>query len=95
MSSQVFQGMFKSLKGHKVIVELKNEVVLKGILQHSDNYFNLKLMEVEVLDSESFPQLPRLSSAFVRGSAVKYVHLPPEDVKLDKIRALCRLPKPN
>jgi U6 snRNA-associated Sm-like protein LSm2 len=86
----VFQRMFKKLIGNPVIVELKNQAIIKGILQSSDNFLNMKLIEVEVLNAESFPHLPRLSSAFVRGSSIRYVHLPPEEVNVDEIRAISR-----
>jgi small nuclear ribonucleoprotein (snRNP)-like protein len=82
--------MFRSLVGAKVIVELKNHLVMKGTLQSSDDYLNLLLVEVEVLNAGSFPQLNRISEAFVRGSAVNVVHLPPEDVDLAQVRALSR-----
>jgi U6 snRNA-associated Sm-like protein LSm2 len=90
MAGRVFQTMFRSLVGNKVIVELKNDFVMKGTLQSSDDCLNLLLVEVEVLNAASYPQLTRISEAFIRGSAVNVIHLPPDDIDLAKVRALSR-----
>ena len=81
----LFQSLFKSLQGQLVIVELKNNAVIKGELQFCDNYYNLKLVAAEVLNKAAFPQLPKISSVFIRGSSICYVHLPPEEVDLNKL----------
>ena len=82
----LFRPFFNSLIGHKVIAELENEVVLKGVLKSCDNYLNLSLIEVEVLNQKAFPQLGLVSDTFIRASSIRYVHLPPEEVDLEKLR---------
>lgn len=52
--------MFKTLEGKTVLLELKNSLQLKGKLVSVDQYLNLKLDEVEVVDRENYPQLVRL-----------------------------------
>ncbi|KAK8893290.1 U6 snRNA-associated Sm-like protein LSm2 [Tritrichomonas musculus] len=84
----LFQPFFRTLIGHRVIAELKNEVVIKGILQSCDNYLNLSLIDVEVLNRKAFPQLGPIADTFIRGSSIRYIHLPPEDVDLKRLRDL-------
>jgi len=56
----IFFSMFKTLEGKTVLLELKNSLQLKGKLVSVDQYLNLKLDEVEVVDRENYPQLVRL-----------------------------------
>jgi small nuclear ribonucleoprotein (snRNP)-like protein len=88
MSQGVFQVLFRALLANPVIVELKNGVVMKGILQSTDDFLNLRLTAIEVLNASSFPPLPPISQAFVRGSAVACVHIPPDAVDLEAVRAM-------
>ena len=55
----IFFSFFKTLVGKEVAVELKNDVVMTGILQSVDQYLNIKLSHVSVVDSEKHPQLVR------------------------------------
>ncbi len=55
----IFFSMFKTLEGKTVLLELKNSLQLKGKLVSVDQYLNLKLDEVEVVDRENYPQLVR------------------------------------
>ena len=50
-------SFFASLQGKSIVVELKNSLQVRGKLVSVDQYLNLKLDEVEVVDKESFPQL--------------------------------------
>lgn len=84
----LFEPFFKTLIGHKIIAELKNEVVIKGVLQSCDFYLNLSMIDVEVLNRKAFPQLGPIADTFIRGSSIRYIHLPPEDVDLPRLKAL-------
>jgi U6 snRNA-associated Sm-like protein LSm2 len=42
-----------------VTVELKNDLSVRGVLESVDQYLNLKLGSVAVVDKERFPQLVR------------------------------------
>lgn len=55
----IFFSMFKTLEGKTVLLELKNSLQLRGKLVSVDQYLNLKLDEVEVVDRENYPQLVR------------------------------------
>ena len=67
----IFYSFFKTLVGKEVAVELKNDVVLTGILQSVDQYLNIKLSSISIVDSEKFPQLVAMKNCFIRGSVVR------------------------
>jgi len=48
---------FKMLVGKEVVVEVKNDLVLMGTLHSVDQYLNVKLTNVTVVDSNKYPQL--------------------------------------
>jgi U6 snRNA-associated Sm-like protein LSm2 len=47
--------------GKEVAVELKNDVALMGVLDSVDQYLNIKLMNVSVVEGDKYPQLVRSS----------------------------------
>ena len=55
----IFFSLFKTLEGKVVLLELKNSLQIRGTLASVDQYLNLKLDNVEVVDRDSFPQLVR------------------------------------
>lgn len=59
-ASQLFYSFFKTLVGKEIAVELKNDVALVGTLHSVDQYLNIKLLSVAVVDGDKFPQLVRL-----------------------------------
>jgi small nuclear ribonucleoprotein (snRNP)-like protein len=42
-----------------VVVELKNDLAIRGTLHSVDQYINIKLTNTEVVEKERFPQLVR------------------------------------
>lgn len=56
---QLFYSFFKTLVGKEIAVELKNDVALTGTLHSVDQYLNVKLTDVHVVDAERYPQLVR------------------------------------
>ena len=66
--------------GKEIAVELKNDIVLTGILHSVDQYLNVKLIHVRVVEPHKYPQLTALTSCFIRGSVVRYIQIPPEHV---------------
>lgn len=56
---QLFYSFFKTLVGKEIAVELKNDVALTGNLHSVDQYLNVKLTDVHVVDAERYPQLVR------------------------------------
>ncbi|CAH1730879.1 unnamed protein product [Aphis gossypii] len=78
--SQLFYSFFKTLVGHEIIVELKNDICVTGRLHSVDQFLNIKLIEVCVSDPEKYPYMNYISESFIRGSVVRYVQLPVNSV---------------
>ncbi|KAI9171275.1 U7 small nucleolar RNA-associated protein [Paramyrothecium foliicola] len=106
----LFFSFFKTLIDHEVTVELKNDIQLKGTLKSVDQYLNIKLDDISVVEELKYPHLVRpgfvpclsitlpiapfpppaphydspltspqqssVKNVFIRGSVVRYVHLP-------------------
>jgi len=71
---------FKTLTDQKVIVELKNDLAIEGILKSVDQFLNIKLDSIRVIDTERHPHLSAVKNCFIRGSVIRYVQLPKEAV---------------
>lgn len=87
---QIFYSFFKTLVGKEVAVELKNDVVLTGTLHSVDQYLNIKLLNIKVVNQDQYPQLCALQNCFVRGSVVRYIQIPPEHVNTDLLQDAAR-----
>jgi U6 snRNA-associated Sm-like protein LSm2 len=61
-------------------VELKNDISIRGTLKSVDQFLNIKLENVSVLEEMKYPHLSAVRSVFIRGSVVRYVHLPAASV---------------
>lgn len=72
----LFFSFFKTLVDHEVTVELKNDIQIKGTLKSVDQYLNIKLEEIQVLEDLKHPHLASVKNVFIRGNVVRYVHLP-------------------
>ncbi|KAJ4335493.1 hypothetical protein N0V95_008890 [Ascochyta clinopodiicola] len=70
------RNFFKTLVEHEITVELKNEVQIRGTLKSVDQYLNIKLDNAEAVDEIRWPHLCSTKDMFIRGSVVRYVHLP-------------------
>ena len=57
--AQLFYSFFKTLVGKTVIVELKNELCIQGTLHSVDQYLNVKLLNITVLDEAKYPHMVR------------------------------------
>lgn len=88
----LFFTFFQQLaeKNHHVTVELKNDLQISGALHSVDQYLNIKLTNVSVNTPDKYPHLLSIKSCFVRGSVVRYVFLPKNEVDLEKLRNMCR-----
>eukprot|EP00941_MAST-03F_sp_MAST-3F-sp1_P001080 g1080.t1 len=86
----LFFSFFKTLEGKEVVVELKNDIAMRGTLHSVDQFLNVKLHNVDVVDKECFPQLMTIRSAFIRGSVVRYVQIPKKEVDVDLLQDASR-----
>ncbi|KAF1940227.1 hypothetical protein EJ02DRAFT_467488 [Clathrospora elynae] len=76
LAAMLFFSFFKTLVEHEITVELKNEVQIRGTLKSVDQYLNIKLDNAEAVDEIRWPHLCSTKDMFIRGSVVRYVHLP-------------------
>ncbi|KAK7205873.1 hypothetical protein BZA70DRAFT_277289 [Myxozyma melibiosi] len=72
----LFFSFYKTLIDEVVIVELKNDMSVRGTLKSVDQFLNIKLDDISVLDEIKYPHLSSVKNIFIRGSVVRYVHLP-------------------
>ena len=87
---QLFFSFFKTLVCKEIAVELKNDVVLTGTLHSVDQYLNIKLTNVSVVNENRYPQLTALKNCFIRGSVVRYVQINPSDVDTELLQDATR-----
>ncbi|PMB68266.1 U6 snRNA-associated Sm-like protein LSm2 [Beauveria bassiana] len=73
-------SFFKTLIEQEVTVELKNDIQLRGTLKSVDQYLNIKLDDISVMEELKYPHLSSVKNVFIRGSVVRYVHLPASSV---------------
>ena len=50
-------SFFKTLVDHEVTVELKNDISIKGILKSVDQFLNIKLDDIQVVEELKYPHL--------------------------------------
>lgn len=88
----LFFTFFQQLAEKKapVTVELKNDLLISGLLQSVDRFLNIKLNDITVASPEKNPHLLSVRNVFIRGSVVRYIHLPSRDVNVADLTSLCR-----
>mmetsp|Transcript_15187 Transcript_15187/g.29649 ORF Transcript_15187/g.29649 Transcript_15187/m.29649 type:complete len:97 (-) Transcript_15187:432-722(-) len=86
----LFYSFFKTLQGKEIVVELKNDLAIRGTLHSVDQYLNVKLLNVTVDDTENFPHMQSVKNCFVRGSVIKYVQLPATEVDTELLQDATR-----
>lgn len=86
----LFLQLFQSLEGKEVTVELRNDMMVRGILQSADQYYNFRIKNVEVLNSPPSINLNILKDMFIRGSSIRYIRMSREDVDLELLHDATR-----
>uniref|UniRef100_A0A914EKM0 U6 snRNA-associated Sm-like protein LSm2 n=1 Tax=Acrobeloides nanus TaxID=290746 RepID=A0A914EKM0_9BILA len=86
----LFFSFFKSLVGKDVVVELKNDLSIMGTLHSVDQYLNMKLSEITVADPERHPHMLSVKNCFIRGSVIRYVQLPADQVDTQLLQEASR-----
>ncbi|XP_072113499.1 smx5 isoform X1 [Mobula birostris] len=100
----LFYSFFKSLVGKDVVVELKNDLSICGTLHSVDQYLNIKLTDISVTDPEKYPHMGlflflhvdyspfqlSVKNCFIRGSVVRYVQLPADEVDTQLLQDAAR-----
>eukprot|EP00884_Botryococcus_braunii_P001965 jgi/Botrbrau1/1176/Bobra.0162s0061.2 len=63
-----------ALQGVQVIVELRNDTIIRGLLESADDGLNLVLNGVTVQKLQGRPT--NQDFMFVKGSTIRYIHVP-------------------
>ena len=50
-------SFFKTLVDHEVTVELKNDISIRGTLKSVDQFLNIKLDDIQVVEELKYPHL--------------------------------------
>ena len=61
-----------------------------GTLHSVDQYLNIKLTDVQVVEKDKYPQLQAMSNYFIRGSVVRYVQIPAGEVDTELLQDATR-----
>eukprot|EP00977_Amphora_coffeiformis_P008148 scaffold1825_cov181-Amphora_coffeaeformis.AAC.2 len=69
-------SLLRAATGSPMLVELKGGDTYNGRLQSIDSWMNMNLTEV-ICTSADGAHFHKLPSAYIRGSAIKYLRLPP------------------
>lgn len=86
----LFFSFFKTLTNTPITLELKNDILIRGTLKSVDQYLNIKLDDIQVLNEDKYPHLSAVRNVFVRGSVVRYVHLERERVDVGLLEDAAR-----
>lgn len=86
----LFYSFFTTLVGKEVVVELKNDLAIRGTLHSVDQFLNVKLLNVAVDDADNFPHMQSVKNCFIRGSVIKYVQLPASEVDTELLQDATR-----
>ena len=53
---------------------------IEGELQSVDQFLNIKLLNISIVEPDKYPHMMSVKNCFIRGSVVRYVQLPQEHV---------------
>lgn len=82
----LFYSFFKTLVGQEVSVELKNDLTIKGTLHSVDQFLNIRLENVKAVDAKQHPYIMSIKNCFIRGSVVRYVELPANEINTELLQ---------
>lgn len=63
---------------------------MTGTLKSVDQYLNIKLDDISVHEELRYPHLSAVKNVFIRGSVVRYVHLPASAVDVTLLEDAAR-----
>lgn len=74
MNRKTLGFILSSLQGQEVVVELKNDFELRGVIEEGDWGLNLVLRGVSQTNTSG--QLQKFDSLMVSGKTIRFVHIP-------------------
>ena len=72
-----------------IVVELKNGIEIEGTLDYVDDNLNFNLTNINIKNEKRFPQLTNMKTMFVRGSTIRYIQVPPQEVDTELLNDAC------
>ncbi|KAF7686597.1 U6 snRNA-associated Sm-like protein LSm2 [Cucumispora dikerogammari] len=83
----LFYTIFEQYINKEIVIELKNDTEIKGILLDLDIFLNLKL---SVRGYKGPEELRNINTVFVRGSHIKFIHLTMTNEFAEKVTEAAR-----
>lgn len=83
-------SVFKTLTDQTVTVELKNDLCITGVLKSVDQFLNIRLDNIRVVDEARHPHMMAVKNCFIRGSVVRYVQLPAKAMDINLLEDATR-----
>ncbi len=71
--------MLVTLRESDVTIDLKNGVKISGIIEECDGNMNLTIHQVTQISLKG--DVKKMDVAFVNGSSILYIHLPPGNIR--------------
>ncbi|RMZ24330.1 hypothetical protein D0859_11621 [Hortaea werneckii] len=71
----LFFSFFKTLVNHEVTIELKNDISIRGTLKSVDQYLNIKLDDITVVEEMKYPHLVIACNAGANMAQRLHAHL--------------------
>lgn len=68
--------LLKTVEGKKTTVEMRDEKVVTGLIEHVDGYMNITMQDVTFKSLKGDKK--KFDKFFVNGQAIRYVHIPDE-----------------
>ncbi|ELW61871.1 U6 snRNA-associated Sm-like protein LSm2 [Tupaia chinensis] len=76
--------------GDDLLGDMVKAVSICGTLHSVDQYLNIKLTDISVTDPEKYPHMLSVKNCFIRGSVVRYVQLPADEVDTQLLQDAAR-----
>ena len=68
-------SFFKTRIDHEVTVELKNDIQIRGTLKSVDQYLNIKLDDIQVVEEIKYPHLVSCPCLFSFPSIAAFIYV--------------------
>ncbi|EPR78961.1 LSM domain-containing protein, partial [Spraguea lophii 42_110] len=80
----LFYTFFKTLIGKRLCFELKNTMIIVGRLESVDNFLNIKISMIKMIEPIDNPILNNLEVVTIRGSGIKIIRMC-DDINLQSV----------
>ncbi|CAH6790091.1 Lsm2 [Phodopus roborovskii] len=81
---------YKETLGSEMMNHSERLYLICGTLHSVDQYLNIKLTDISVTDPEKYPHMLSVKNCFIRGSVVRYVQLPADEVDTQLLQDAAR-----